>query len=480
MKSLPLYEFGSFQLDSAERVLFRDGKPVHLSLKAFSVLLMLVENAGHVVQKDDFMRQVWSDAFVEDSNLTQSIALSRRALGETNDSCSLIETVHRRGYRFIGSVTALSRVVVKKSVIHRDTLFRSDVRDSLGSRPKRAKHPAAGVTLRETQAAQEVEKRHTSNDETHHSYVRGRYYWSKYTVEGLMKGIDHFHNAIKMDSKYALAYVGLADCYYRLSNIHLNPAEAMPKAKMALMKALLIDDGLAEAHSLMGLITVFYEWNWPAGKIEFERAIELAPECALVHKRYGWALGLKGQFDGAVAEMERAVILAPSSSDLRVGLGIVLHLARLYDRAIIEAQQALDMNPEFYAAHALLGMAYTQQQRLAEAILELQQAASLADIPWTLGYLGYAYGVSGERQQAVDLLSELTERSKEAYVPPYNFALICAGVGDKEQALPWVQRTCEDRNELLGFVRVSPEFDELRSDRRFATLLNQTSLSIAA
>ena len=251
----------------------------------------------------------------------------------------------------------------------------------------------------------------------------------------------------------------------------------MAKAKAAVLKALSmnalhIDDTLAEAHALLGLIRMFYDRDWPAAESEFKRAVALAPASALVHKRYGWALGMLARFDEAISEIEQALDLEPRSADPRTGLGIILHLARRYDAAIAQAQMALDAEPEFFPAHVLLGISHLQQGRVAVAVKELEKAASLADIPWTLGYLGYAYGVSGRRRQALKVLGQLKQQSERAYGSPYAFALVHNGLGHKEEALQFLEKTFEDRNEMPGFVKTSPEFDNLRSDKRFGALLN--------
>ena len=298
--------------------------------------------------------------------------------------------------------------------------------------------------------------------EVHHLYMRGRHYWKKYTVDGLNKGIDYFRRAIRIDPDYCLAYTGLADCYYRLATINLPPAKVMSKAKAAVIKALRMDDTIAESHALLGLIRVFYDRDWPAAEGEFKRAIELDPDSPLPYKRYGWALGLTGRFDEGIREITKALDLDPQSPDLRTGLGIILHLARRYDEAIAQAQIALDADPEFFPARVLLGMAHIQQGRLTKAIGELERAASFADVPWALGYLGYAYGVSGRQRQALRVLSELEKRSEKIYVSPYALALIYAGLGRKERALEHIMKTCEERNEMMGFAG-SPEFDSLRS-----------------
>jgi tetratricopeptide (TPR) repeat protein len=400
----------------------------------------------------------WPNVLVEEANLTENICLLRRVLCESFDRPVYIETVHRRGYRFIAATT---------------------VQDADGD-ASRQTAPDNTVPERNSDAGKfhaPVAGHNRERDEADHLCMRARYYWSKYTAEGLKKAIDSFRQAIKTDPDYAPPHTGLADCYYRLSNINVPPKKAMPKAKRVVMTALRMDETSAEAHSLLGLIRMSYDRDWPAAENEFKRAVELAPDWGLVHKRYGWALGMLGRLDEALGEMSRALALESRSSDIRVGLGIMLHLARRYDAAVALAQQALDLEPEFFPAHVLLGIAHVQQSRLTKGVAELQKAASLADVPWTLGYLGYAHGVSGRRREALKILTVLKKRSQRSYVSPYAIALIHAGLSQKEQALQSLERTYEDRNEMMGFVNTSPELDSLRFEERFVALLNVSQIS---
>lgn len=464
-----VYDFGHFRLDPTEQVLLCAGKPVPLTPKAFAVLQVLVDNAGHVVEKHELMQAVWADSVVEEANLPQTIWMLRRVLGEGHrghQSHEYIETVARRGYRFAAAVKTHDQSA-GLSIEGIEAADRTPERDSEGGEVgERSTHDVS--------ASEWVAKRSSENEETHHLYFRGRYHWSKYTVDGLQEAIQQFRQAIKRDHNYALAYAGLADCYYRLSNIHLPPWEAMPKAKAIVLKALKIDDRLPEAHSLLGLIKMFYYWDWLVAETEFTRAIELAPNCAVAHQRYGLALGMLGRFDEAIAEMKLALERAPLSPQIHIGLGTVFHLARDYHQTIKQADRALDLSADAYGAHVLLGMAYVQQRRLKEAVGEFEEAVSRSDSPLTQGYLGYAYGVSGKPRRALKILAELERRSESAYVSPYALALVHAGLHHSEQALRLLERTCEDRNEMVGFVKLSPELDGLRSDPRFAAMLKRS------
>jgi DNA-binding winged helix-turn-helix (wHTH) protein len=241
-------------------VLYCEGKPVHLTLKAFAVLHVLIERAGRVVEKDELMQRVWPDAFVEDANLTQSIALSRRALCETHNCHEYIETVHRRGYRFVAEVNLRERVAAENALADADIRVADGTRVVAGSAPTSAREErqtSGGLLLQNACGFEKFENRYTDSAEANHLYVRGRRYWGKYTVEGLMKGVDHFRAATKIEPNFALGFSGLADCYYRLSNIYLHPKEAMPKAKSAAKTALGLDKTLGETHALLGLIRTF-------------------------------------------------------------------------------------------------------------------------------------------------------------------------------------------------------------------------------
>jgi len=429
------YYFRNFRIDTAEQVLFRADKPVHLTLKTFAVLRLLVENARHIVEKDVLMRQVWPDAFVEDDNLTHAVCELRRVLGDNCDRHEYIETIHRRGYRFNVEVTTQG----PGSIIDAQRLDAAPI----------------GGTMVADESPQP--------GKAHRLYLRGLWYWAKYTGDGLNTAIDYFNRAIEIDRDYPLAYVGLGNCYYRLANIHLPPNQAMSKANAAALKAIEMDDTRPEGHALLGLIKAIHQRDWTAAEKEFKRAIELDPDSAATHKRYGWALGLSGRFDEGISEIKRALEVEPKSAELRAALGIILHLARRYDEAIAQADTALDSQPEFFPARVVLAMPHIQQMRLAEAIKHLEKAVQIENVPWVLGYLGYAYGLSGRQREALAVLSELEKESEKTYVSPHALALIHTGLNRKQRARELLVKTSEERNELMAFAEHAPEFDGLRS-----------------
>jgi TolB-like protein/DNA-binding winged helix-turn-helix (wHTH) protein/Tfp pilus assembly protein PilF len=314
-------------------------------------------------------------------------------------------------------------------------------------------------------------KRYTENVEAYQLYVNGRFYWENRTGEGLKRAIEYFAEAIEKDPNYALAYAGLADSYALLGVFHLPPKEAFPKAREATLNALRIDDHLAEAHAALGHIKVQYEYDWAGAEKEYKRAIELNPNYPNAHHFYALYLAAMGRSDEGIAEIKRAQELEPFSLFIHANVGGILYQARRYDEAISQLKSVLEMNPGFDHARSVLGYAYLQKGMYEQAIAEFEKRTT----PATGGYgdLGQAYGSSGKRREALKEVSKLLELSKHRYVAPYNLALIYASLGDKDNALEWLERAYEDRSTLLIWIRVDPRLDSLRSEPRFKAVLNR-------
>jgi len=341
-----------------------------------------------------------------------------------------------------------------------------------------ASHITEKLRLRLTGAEQQrLARRSAGNPEAYRLYLKGRYYTSRLTQEGFEKGIESFNQAIALDPNYALAYAGLGGCYINAVDLILPPREAMPKAKEALRRALAVDDTLAQAHVALAVIHWQYDWDWAAAEREFRRAIELNPNEARVHASYGFFLALMGRFDEGIAEEKRAQELDPLFVGASLQLGVVLHLARRYDQAVEQARQTINMDPNFWLAHTVLGRAYEQQGQLQDAIAECQKARQIDDTTAEiLMDLGRAYAVAGQRAEAAAVLAELQARSRRSYVAPFHIAMVYVGLGQKEQALAWLERAYRERSWYLTWLKVAPEFDSLRPDPRFADLLRRVGL----
>ncbi|MBD0372314.1 MAG: protein kinase [Pyrinomonadaceae bacterium] len=321
-------------------------------------------------------------------------------------------------------------------------------------------------------------KRHTENAEAYKLYLKGRFHWNKRTRESLKKGIEYFQQAIEKDSNYALAFTGLADCYNSLSRFGwLSPGEAMPKAKEAAERALALDANLAEAHNSRAFVAENYEWDWSKAEREYKRAIELNPNYATAHQWYGEYLATIGRFDEGLEQLKQAEQLDPLSLIINSDLGLPYFFARDYDRAVEQWQKTVELDPDFWLAHYALALVYEQKGMYNEAIVESKKALNLfGDSPWVLGGLGHIYAVSGQRDEAHQVLEELKGRARERYVSPFDLALIYAGLGERDEALSWLEKAYEERNQWLTWLKVEPRLDSLRSDERFTSLLRRVGL----
>ena len=323
--------------------------------------------------------------------------------------------------------------------------------------------------------------RYTDNADAYQLYLKGRYYWNRRTEEGIKRGVEYFGQAIERDPNYALAYAGIADCYTQLgTNISggLASHDVMPKAKQAAMKALQIDDTLAEAHTSLAQTRFLYDWDWPGAEIEYKRAIDLNPNYATVHHWYSHYLLAMGRVQESLAESLRALDLDPLDLPITTHLGWHYLYAREYDRAIEQLRKALDMDSRFLPAHLFLGQAYTQEAMYDKATAELQQAVSLSrETPVMVAVLGYAYAMSGKKGEAQIILHKLNALSKQRFVPSQEIATIHTALAEKDQAFEWLRRAYEERYSGLVYLKNDPALDGLRSDPRFADLLRRVGLA---
>jgi len=322
-------------------------------------------------------------------------------------------------------------------------------------------------------------RRYTENAEAHQLYLKGRYWWNRRTAQTLQRAIGYFQQAIEKDPGYALAWTGLADCYgvYSYYGV-LSSEDSMPRARQAAMRALAIDDTLAEAHASLAYVKRHYEWDWPGAEREFRRAIDLNPHYATAHQWYGTTLSGMGRLDEAMGELKRAQESDPLSPIIGAEVGRGFYYARQYDRAIKQLRKVLDeIDPNFAAAHWYLGMVYEQKAMFGEALAEFQtwQGLSGGD-PAALGALGHAYAVSGKRDQARKALTELKDLSRSRYVAPFDVAVLYIGLGEKDQALEWLEKAFADHSAWMAWLNVDPRFDTLRGDPRYRDLLRRMGL----
>lgn len=612
-------------------MLLRGGRPEPIPPKAFDVLLMLVESSGHIVEKDELMKRVWAGTFVEEGNLKVTVSVLRKALEADSGHRQFIETVPRRGYRFVASVKALpsesAELVVREQTTASITIEESeesseqengralgpairksrvsvqlaiagatvmglaivglylwtkrpapgpemrsmavlpfkpvsaDARDesiemgiadtlitklsnirNLTVRPMSAVRKYSGleqdavvagreqrvdavldgsiqkvgekvrVTVRllsvadgailwtsqfdekftdifavqdsiSERVAEKLDirpsreemrlltKNYTQNTEAYQLYLKGRYYSSKRTKEGINKGIEYFRQATEKDPRNALAYADLARTYKSSSYYGIiPPSEAHPRSKEAVTKALEIDETLSEAHMVLATILESSDWNWRAAEEEFKLAIDLKPNDATAHHLYGLFLERRGRLGEAAPEMAEALKLDPVSLIVNKNVGDPFYYMRRYDEAIEQYRKTLELDPNFFLARLWLGKSYEQKGMYKEAIAEFQNAMSSEDNPAILGALGHVYAVAGNKGGAEKVIKELKGLS-ERYVAPYHIAIIYAGIQKKDEAFHWLEEAYQSRDEWLLYLKIDPRLDSLRSDPRFSNLL---------
>ena len=329
----------------------------------------------------------------------------------------------------------------------------------------------------------QLAKRPTDNVEAYHAYLKGRYCWNKRTDEDVRHAIDYFKKAIDSDPSYAVAYVGLADCYLLLGSFGiatLAPKDAFPRAREAVERAMEIDDTLAEAHNTLAYCLANYDWNWTAAQREFKRALELKPGYAVAHHWYGFLyLVAFGRLDEAITELRHALELDPLSLPIGSNIGFLLYLARRYEDALAHFRRHLEMDRSFVYTHWQMSLAYEACGRYDEAIAGFKKAISLSGtstLPRTL--LARTYALAGRKSEALSLIDELNELSVQHYVSPYRIAAVYAALGDQDRAFKWLEHAYESRDGWLIWLAVDPVVDNLRSDERFTELLRRIGLPV--
>src|SRR6266704_727373 len=321
--------------------------------------------------------------------------------------------------------------------------------------------------------------RPTENSEAHELYLRGRYFFGKREADNLKRAIDYFNQAIAKDPNYAPAYAGLADSYVLLPEYSGQRAdESLPKARWAANKALELDSNLAEAHTSLGLLLFEFGGDLHGAKREFERAIELNPNYAAAHYFLGLnVLAPLGQLDQAVVELKRAVELDPFSVIMNANFGHCYILARRYPEAIAQLRKATELDPNFGQTHVFLGHALEVSGDSAGAIREYEKAyevgkahgigAKDVGAPW----LAYAYALQGEQEKALQLLGQLEDlERRNGGVFAFGLAMVHLRLGQKEQAIDWLERSYLDKELPMSFIKVNPELEPLRGNPRFEKL----------
>lgn len=580
-----IYEFCGFRLEPAQHRLLYQGELVPLKPKILDLLQFLVKKRGELIVKEDLMREIWPDTIVEENNITVSMSILRKTLGEDRENPRFIETIPRRGYRFVAEVVeilagetpqrngressylpqeepidslavlpmdgagrdfsseylcdgitesivnTLSRIP-KLRVLACSTVFRFKGKDldpkkigtelnvkavtmirvmrledkliirselvkvSDGSQlwgEQYSRDPSDILAIQEEIARAITEslkfeltrddkisltKQSTRSAEAYNRYLRGRYFWNKFSKEWVLKAIEVFNEAIRIDSNYALAYCGLADAYFRLSNVHFPPLEVLPKAKEAALRAVEIDENLAEAHSSLGLVKVYYDHDWNGAESEFRKALRLNPDLVSAHQRFGNYLTFTGRFEESIRHYEIALDLDPLSLQINMNLATTYYLRGEYDRAIEHLTKTLELDPNYMPTHFVLGSVYVQQGRLQEAIESFKFIYDQDDQAYLAkGFMGYAFALNNQQAEAETMLDVLQEISQRKYVSPYSILLIHLGLGPQERVFELLEQLEAEHNDFLVWLKVSPELKSVRNDTRFKDLMRRLHFS---
>ena len=316
------------------------------------------------------------------------------------------------------------------------------------------------------------------NPQAQELYLRGRYYWNKRTRDGLVQALGNFDRAVRIDSTYAVAYAGLADTHV-LMPVYAgsSPQESYPRARAAALKALKIDENLAEAHASLGRVKLFYDWDWTGAETEFKRAIELKPSLSMAHHWYSICLRDVGRLKDALAEANRALELDPVSLIINTNLGDTFFYSGQFDQAVAQHRKTLLLDATFPAAHLYLGRALEQKGLIQDAVAEFQRARSLTGTgPYGLADLAHAYALAGKRSDAKGLLDELSELSKRGAGLETDIALVHLALGNRDQAFQYLEKAYKERSGLND-LKVDPRFGPLHGDPRFQDLLVRLGLT---
>jgi len=616
--SRQIYQFGEWRLDPTERLLLRNDEPIALAPKVFDILLLLVERAGSLVTKDEFMAQVWHDAFVEDGALAQNILQLRKVLGNS----AAVETVSKKGYRFLLPVQVVETASARqrtarlgqntsegqfprdglRSRAHRwlwvtaSTLVLSGMTGAyfyIHSRSVRASAPSSisslavlplqnlsgdpsqeyfadGMTdelitdlaqihsLRVISRTSVMQFKHTdkklsdiavelnvdavvegsvlrtgnsvritaqlldarqdrhlwaasyeretgnvlqlqgqvaksiadqinikltpaegktlatrrpTNPEAYDALLTGRYLFNRRNATDTEKAISYLRHSVEIDPNSAEAWAALASCYTSLgSDLGVaDPAQVLSQARAAIAKALELDPNLAQAHTTLAWIKLWYEWDWNGAEQEFRRSLELNANDSAAHREYSHYLQLRKRFDEAIAENKRAIDLAPLDILPSIHLSWVYADARDGAKAVEQAKHVLEMDPSFTGAYLMLARGYELQAKWPDAIASIEKAKGLYPHAY-LGGLAYFYAASGNKLQAKAAMDKLTDYSRRNYVSPLDFASYYAASGHKDKAFEYLDEAYRQHSTGMISLEVNEGLDNLRPDPRFREL----------
>ncbi len=357
--------------------------------------------------------------------------------------------------------------------------YERDVRDVLALQADVARAIAQEVrtTLSRQQEARSAESgKRSVSPEALEAYLQGRFYWNRRGGDTLLKSVEYFEEALKIDPGYASAYAGLADSYTLLGSVSgsMAPQATMAKAKKAAESALKLDDSLGEAHTSLAMLHFWYDWDWPASEREFKLAIARNRSYPTAHHWYAIFLSAMGRHDEALAEIDLALRLDPVAPIIRASRGWIQYHRRQFDESIVESRKALDLDADFVRARTYLGMNYMKKGMMQDALREYTEADRLAGgIPLTQLQKAQAYAVVGRAAESHAILASLIRPNAPRYVSPSDVASLYIWLGDNDRAMDWITKAFDERSFNMVYLKVHPIYDPLRQDPRFVALVRK-------
>jgi DNA-binding winged helix-turn-helix (wHTH) protein/Tfp pilus assembly protein PilF len=432
--------FGVFELDAESGELRKRGIKVNLQHQPCQMLLMLLEHPGHVVTREALRARLWpAETFVDfERGLNRAVHRLREVLRDCAESPRFVETLPRRGYRFIApvqSATAPTRL----------STF----------------HPLVSSSARE-------------------AYLAGRFFRQTWTAEGLAKSEMLLTQSLALAPDFAEGHAALSQTYCSMGIVGCRCAnDVYPRAEAAALKALRIDDSVADAYASLAEVKKAYEWDWAGAEAGYQRALALDGTNAVTHAWYADYLSKMGRHSEALVAASQARELDPVSADRTSFLGFMLYRARQYDEAFAMCRKAVELAPYYSPAHWFAGLVHQQRNEHRLAITAFQNAVRYSGTgALHVALLGNASGGAGDSAKAARIVEWLASSSRSRYVSPMDLAIAHLGTGDRDSAFRWLEKAYVARTMRIQELG-QPMFDMLRGDPRYDDLLCRLGLGNA-
>lgn len=324
-----------------------------------------------------------------------------------------------------------------------------------------------------------LRKRYTDNVEAYQLYLKGRL-WNRRTADGFKSAIGYFKKAIELDADYAVAYSGLTDYHVLLAFYEaLPPQIAAEKSKAFAVKAIELDNTLAETHASYGVTLGAFDWNWADARKEYKRAIEINPNYLAAHGYYALNLMVQGRHEEALEKAARCLEIDSLLPIANANLAWFYYLSRQYEKAEEQARLTIEIEPNHFTAHWVLGITHAEQKRFGEAIASLQNAVTISsNRPFVIAELGRVFALAKKKTQARKILNGLEAAAKEHYISPLNRAKIHLGLGETEKVYEWLEKGLAERSMRMPYFFIDPQIDSLRKDERFLRIKKKMGIRL--